>query len=387
MRSHYTQLALCFLGCAATAASAQVAAPSPAVERAIATLRGDNPQVIVQTENGMVKRVGGAPLARGGSTLETADRFRVERAELFGAIAAELVPAPRVPSGPIEQAVMYERETGTYRFMLVRYQQERQGIPVFRSDLRVLVRNEGGFPVVLAASNLHDLGGFTVDPALAASPFDRLEQIAPEMTSYSAPEVVIWAGVNDAQVEPVLAVTFTADNYENPDATPERWVYVADAATGALLYRQSLIYFTPITGHVQGKATEGAKADICSPEVETLMPWARVYAGDVGTAYTDEGGDFSIPYAGSTPVRVQSYMEGIYFRIYNWVGAEETLSAFVTPGQPYTFTHNYDNDDELIRSQVNCYVAANEVRDWVLEQNADFPGIFQPGPDAYLRQS
>jgi hypothetical protein len=224
MRSRFEQLALCLLGCAATAAFAQEAVPSPAVERAIATLRGDNPQVIVQTENGMVRRVAGVPLARGDSAFQAADRFRVDRAEVFGAIAAELVPDPLAPGGPIEQPVMYQRETDSYRFMLVRYQQQRQEIPVFRSDLRVLLRNEDSFPVVLAASSLHDLGGFMVDPSLAASPFDRLEEIAPEMTGYSEPQVVIWAGVDDVRVAPALAITFVGDNYENPGAAPQRWL-------------------------------------------------------------------------------------------------------------------------------------------------------------------
>jgi hypothetical protein len=269
----------------------------------------------------------------------------------------------------------------------VRYQQQRSGIPVFSSDLRVLVRNEEGFPVVLAASSLHDLGSFVVDAGRAGSPFSRLEEIAPDMTSYSEPQVVIWAGVDDVAPEPVLAITFTADNYDNPDAEAERWLYIADAGTGAVLHRENLICFAAITGYVQGNATQGYKADICGPEEPTTMPYALLKVeGDETDYYTKADGAFPDDLAASGPVTVTSYMEGRYFKIFNWAEGDPppsegtALSATLTPGaDPYTFVHNEGDDGspdyELTRSQVNCYVAANKVRDWVLWQNPDFPVI------------
>jgi hypothetical protein len=142
-----------------------------------------------------------------------------------------------------------------------------------------------------------------------------------------------------------------------------------------VLYKENLIRFTPITGQVQGMATEGAKADICSPEVITPIPWARVAVSGGPTGYADGTGSFSIPYSETAPVNVDSFMDGTYFTVHNWAGTEETLSATVTPGEPYTFVHNADNTDDLVRSQVNCYVSANYVRDWVLLQNPSYPGI------------
>ena len=58
------------------------------------------------------------------------------------------------------QPVMYERDTGRYKFTAVCYSQSKDGIPVFGSRLIFLVRNEGGYPLVLVSSDLRNLGGF-----------------------------------------------------------------------------------------------------------------------------------------------------------------------------------------------------------------------------------
>ncbi|UCC30408.1 MAG: hypothetical protein JSU86_19685, partial [Phycisphaerales bacterium] len=51
--------------------------------------------------------------------------------------------------------------------ILVRYRQHREGIPVFWSDLRLLVRNEPISSLVLTACNLRDLGDFVPVPGPA----------------------------------------------------------------------------------------------------------------------------------------------------------------------------------------------------------------------------
>ena len=339
-----------------------------------AALQRANPDARVLLDGQRVNRVFGAPLSFGTSPQESAANFLQQHAPALGVSSAELRAGSNftgLPTVPL----MPDAGRGGNKFTLVYFAQEKDGIPVFRGEVRLLTRNEPGFPVVLVASSARNLGEFVVDRGVAAKPFDRLEQIAPEMTNYSDIQVVIWAGIDDAQVEPVLAITFTADNYDNPNAKPERWLYVADAVTGNVLYKENLIRFAPITGHVQGMATEGAKADICSPELVTVMAWARVSVTGGGTGYADGEGNFSIPHSGSSPVTVQSFMTGTYFSVDNWAGAEETLSATVTPGVPYTFTHNEENISDLVRSQVNCYVSANRVRDWILAQNPGFPGI------------
>jgi hypothetical protein len=124
-----------------------------------------------------------------------------------------------------EQPVMYDRETGEYRFTLVYYTQYYAGLEVFRSDVRLLVRNEPGYPLVLAASSLRDLGDFAGSPtALAgvkqdgylesslATAMDAVLADKPELTNFREAKGIIWAGVDDMQVEPRVAITFVADD-------------------------------------------------------------------------------------------------------------------------------------------------------------------------------
>ncbi|MFH0982403.1 MAG: hypothetical protein V2A79_12810, partial [Planctomycetota bacterium] len=343
----------------------------PAVP-ALEQLQADFPAVRVYQEGARISRLYGTPFAYGATPEEAVDQFRVNHADVFGVAPDELVLRSTLRGGADTQPVMYDPETGRYKFTLVRYAQYKAGIPVFQSELGVLVRNAADFPVVLAASSLKDLGDFV--PAGHAVVFDPATQAMTGMTRFTEATTVVWAGVNDEVVEPVLAVTFIGEN-DRTDAGYEKWRFVCDAATGAILYQEAVIHFTDVTGSVQGMATEGAKTAECNPESLFTYPWAKVGIQGGTTVYADGNGDFTIPNAGTTAVTVQSYVDGLYFTVDNRAGAEETLSQSVTPPGPADFVHNQPNSDELVRAQVNAYVSANGVRDWVLDQNPSFPGI------------
>ncbi|UCG33926.1 MAG: hypothetical protein JSU68_04665, partial [Phycisphaerales bacterium] len=347
--------------------------------RATERLRQAYPDVQVRVQGERLTRVYGTIFGVGDTPERTADDFVQGHSDLFNVTTEDLVPGNTF-NGQYAQPVMYDHATGTYKFTLVYYRQAKDGIPVYRSELRLLMRNEADHPLVLAASSLRNLGDFQVAPDVTRS-IDENAGIAaalaliPSLTSFSEAELVIWAGLDDMRVTPTIALTFVADNYLADNGKPERWRFVADATTGEILYKESLIRNVDVVGSVSGMATEGAKADICSDEVPMVMPWARVEVVGGDTGYADGEGNFAIPHSGTMTVTVKSYMDGIYFTVDNWAGDEETLSATVTPGFSYAFMHNEDNDDDLIRSQVNTYVPANAVRDWVLEQNPSYPTI------------
>ena len=343
--------------------------------RALEQFQQDHPQVRLYQEDGRITRVSGAAFSLGDTPERSAAEFIERHAAMLGVDVADLRPGNHFNDWFL-QPVMYDADTGDYKFSLLYYAQYRDGVPVYEADVRLLVRNEAGYPLVLVASNLRDVGDFTPDQSLVAARFDRFADVAPEMTNFSEPQTVVWAGRNDTKAEPAVAVTFVADNYDDPGALkPERWRFVCDARTGEVLYKESLIRFADVTGSVSGMATEGAKADICSPEVPMVMAWARVCIQGGTCVYADGEGNFVIPNGGTSPVTIQSYMDGLYFTVDNYVGAEETLTTTVTPGFPYAFMHNEDNVSDLIRSQVNTYIPANNVRDWVLAANPDFPTI------------
>jgi hypothetical protein len=269
---------------------------------------------------------------------------------------------------------MYDRDTQTYKFTLVYYSQFKDGIPVFRADLRLLVRNQPGYPLVLASSGLRDLGDFTLmmDPAQIPDAVGHAEALVeiPGLTNFRERNVVIWAGLDDMQVEPALAAAFIGEN-----ASPEKWLFIADAGTGKILYKENLIIEAEVTGNISGYATPGNSADFCVDEVPMPMPWATARIQGDTDYYADANGDYVIPDAGTSSVTVESPMYGQYFVVNDYLDSEEILTESVTPPGQVDFLHNAANDSEYVRAQVNAYVQANIVRNFVLTYVPNYPVI------------
>ncbi|UCG15851.1 MAG: hypothetical protein JSV19_11205 [Phycisphaerales bacterium] len=360
-----------------TAVHAQVDPPQnpSAAGGALARLQADVPEVQVYRQDHRITRLYGSPMGGGLSPEETGQEFLANYAEALGTTADDLAPAGSLRDGTHIQPMMYDSHTTQYKFFLVRYSQHREGIPVFRSDLGLLVRNEPGFPLVLAASSLRDLGGFALDSSLAAVSLTPAAMDATGMTSFTEPEAVIWAGVDDMDVEPVLALTFVGESGSLEGRDYEKWLFVTDAVTGAVLYKENRIIHTDVVGTIRGMATSGPKSAECGPEVLTPMPYATASILGGNSAYADVNGQFTIPHAGTTQVDVESPMNGHYFVVDNVAGAEETIIRQVTPPGPVDIVHNVFNMTEEVRAQVNAYIQANIVRDFILAQNPTYPTI------------
>ncbi len=337
------------------------------------------PGLRLQTDGVHQKMVYGRPMTTGRSAVESAEAFVQGEVRAFGVQPMDLRPEGLVRDRRHTQPLVYDRQTGKYKFTLVYYTQFVGDIPVFRSDLKVLVRNESDFPVVLANSSLHDLGDFEVDARVVDGRFDLAQDAVlnmnPDMIHFTEPEIVIWAGVDDIVVEPRLAILFEAVD-DRTDASHEELRFLCDAFTGEILYEETLIHFVDVTGTVQAMATPPPKANICTEEELFVYPWARVEIVGGTSVYADGDGNFTIPNAGTSDVDVRSYVDGLYFSIDNRAGAEETLTAYdVSPPGPVDFIHNEANTNDHILAQTNIYVSGNVVRDWVLAQNPSFPGI------------
>jgi hypothetical protein len=337
------------------------------------------PDVQFYAQGPQITRVWGAIFGLGQTPEHTADAFIREHSAVFDVAPQELQPGSAV-SGEYTLPLMYQPETGTYKFTLVQYHQAKDGLPVYQADLRLLVGNEPDNPLVWAGSSLKSLGDFTVPAATLRSPaydavFGAALNAVPSLVNFTDSTLVIYAGVDEQKAAPTLAVTFVADNYGSPTATrPERYRFVADASTGEILYQEDLIVFTNVTGNVSGLATTIPKSDTCNPEVSTPMKYATVSIGST-TAYTDPNGNFTITNSGTSAVTVSSPMSGHYFFVSVLAGTLDALSQSVTPPGLANFVHNAANSDELVRSQINAYVQANVVRDWVLTYNPSYPSI------------
>ena len=343
---------------------------------ATAQLQRDYPDVQFVAESGRLARVWGTEFGYGQSPEDTAAAFVATSAEVFGVPAHELVPGNQF-NGQRTAQLMYDRVTGTHRFTLVYYTQVKDGLPVHNCDLRLLVRNEPGYPLVLAASALRELDDFTVPagaPAAANETSAHAAALAeqPDLLNFTPAATVVWPGTH--QASPAVALVFEADNGLQGEPDFGKWLFIADAFTGRILSRESLIVHTDVIGNVQGKSTTPPKADMCSPEVPMPMPYAKVAIGST-TAYADVDGNYVIPNNGSSQVTVTSYVAGRRFVVADQGGPLDTLTMQVTPPGPANFTHNNTNSSEYVRSEINSYIQANICRDWVLSYNPSYPTI------------
>ncbi len=343
-----------------------------------------HPGASVYEKGGRIARVYGVPFSFGDNPEDSAGRFRDEFASVFGLTPGDLAPRSPAPDGRHAQPLMYDSATGQYKFTLVYYAQVRNGVPVFRSDLRLLVRNTPGSPLVLAASTLRDIDdfAFTVD-VNAVRPdvgHGQARAAVPGLVDFTQPEPVIWAGIDDAVAAPTAAVTFVGHS-----PAPARWLFVVNATTGAVLYNENLIVDVDVTGNVSGLATTGSASEQCAAEVSTPMPYARATIG--GTiAFSDVFGDFVIPNGGSSNVTVESRVRGEWFQVFNWLGADSVLSQTVAPPGPADFTHNPSNTEQ-VRAEVNAYIHANYVRDLTIAQNPSYPTLNQTEFPVYVNRT
>jgi hypothetical protein len=361
------------------ASSPGVASEQNAKRAALSRLERNFPAVQTYEQGQRITRLYGQPFGFGSNPEEIAERFRHNYSGIFGVEPQDLQPQSLLSDGRHTQPVMYLPQLGDYKFTLVCYSQYKESIPVFRADLRLLMLNQPGSPLVWAGSALRDLGDFSpgdvrVNRALAIG---AARSFSSGLVKFTEPRLVIWAGVNDMEVSPRVAMEIIADNGMEATAEHQKWLLLVDARSGEILYTEDLIVHLDVEGNVSGRATNGRGADICHPEDPLPMPWARVYIEGGDTAYADPEGDFVIPNPGSQPDTVISHLVGRWFRADNQAGSNAELSMVVTPPGPADFLHNEDNTDEFYRAQVNGYLQANVVRDFTLTYNPDYPGLQQ----------
>ncbi|MEE8417638.1 MAG: hypothetical protein V3S06_03155, partial [candidate division Zixibacteria bacterium] len=355
------------------------AANAEELNSTLVQLKADYPQVKLFRDEGRITRIYGKPFCTGGTAEDAAEQFRLRYSQALGVEPDDLHPVSLLRDGRHTQPMMYNSQTGEYKFTLVYYSQFKDGIPVYRADLRLLALNKFGFPLVMAASALRDLEDFTVPNGMTANSAlaeNAARSFSSSLANFTEPRLVIWAGIDDMKVKPAVAMEIIADNGMQATLEYEKWLLLIDARTSEILYSESMILDIDVTGNVSGMATEGNRADICDPEVITPLPYSRVYISGGNSAYADVNGDFVIPHGGSSPVTVISNIRGEWFRVYNQAGGDAQLSQSVTPPGPANFIHNESNTSEYNRAEVNAYYHANVVRDFTLAYNPSFPTIW-----------
>ncbi len=378
IRSRFTSGAMCLLAgftLLGSSASANVDARQLELQQRFLQ---ENPQTGLYEELGRVRKVYGPAFSYGISAEASADAFVNEHAGMFGVDANNLVLGGPFEDQRHEQGIMYNRDTGTYKFTGVYYQHVIEGIPVFRDRLMLLVRNDTGYPLVLASPDLHDVSALEPLNNVSKRDADRgianAQRFSQNLMYFTQPELVIWAGLDGWETdEPTLAYTFIGDDTGTPGST-EKYLFVADAATGSILYYENMIYHVDVTGNVSGNITEDHRAGVCAAEILLPLPYAYVTINGGNGAYADADGNFTIPHGGSSQVTVRSEVRGRWFNVQNQGGTDAFIELDVIPPGPANFVHN-PSGSELTTAEVNAYYEANLTRDMVLETNPSYPTI------------
>ncbi len=314
---------------------------------------------------------------------------------------------PRVqPSGNFEQGAMYNRATGKHKFSVLRFDQQYQGVPVFRSGVGFLIRNEKGYPLVMSGITVKDLSGAKISVPRRRASVNRimLRNVRSLMSDQNDQEVersvlrsttrrrapietseeqyVIYAGGQEDFVVPQLAVQFVATQgsvQTYPDY--HKYMVVASVSSGEILHQESLICYcadclVDIDGNVSGRATDGLASLECDDETPKPLAYADVEVGNT-TVNADVDGNFTIPNDGSDSVEVTSHLRGTYFEVFDQAAGDTTpsITQSVNPPGPANFLHNPTEDDDLMTANVNCYYEANLVRDFVLNYEPAYPVI------------
>jgi hypothetical protein len=339
-------------------------------------------------------------MAGGSSAAAAADAFSAKVAKGLSAKPEELrrteLDSAKVMSTKDGEGVglMYNAATGTYKFYLFRHVQVRGNVPVYGAQLNTLVKNEAGYPVVSASTSLRDLKDFAPTAAATDAVLDEAKARA-AIAAYSdakgsargiaraydrigRAEHVIFAGVEDAEEAPRMAVQFTAESGGTPVTAQAR--FVADATTGEILHAELLMSPANVGGTVRGMSTVGFRAydpsdAACDPVVSAPMPYAEV--GIVGDPidYASNTGYYYLTHTGTAPVTVNSPIQGRWFSVTDAATTVESLStSAVPPTSSANFLHNAANTSEFIRAQTIAYNHANRVRDFLLSYLPSFPG-------------
>jgi len=329
--------------------------------------------------------------------------------ELRGVLGDEigtLVPEIR-ENGDLVQGVMWNAKTGSHKFNVLRFNQVLEGIPVFRSGIGFLVRNQAGYPLVMSGSTVKDLTGADIAiPAAGVRPVvtrkmidnvNRLMDLVPVERSVmegkrpdprlpvqtSEVQYVVFAGVEGEFAIPQLAVSFVATRGSiNTLPNYHKYLVIASNATGEILHEETQIChctscLVNIQGSVGGRATQGLNALECDPESAVALPYAEVSVAGGNTVFADASGSFNISHPGTAAVNVTSRLRGQFFEVRDQAAgnAFPQITMSVTPPGPATFLHNPTTTNNLMTANVNAYVEANVVRDYVLAYEPNFPVI------------
>ncbi len=341
----YTVTSWLGVGCLWVVLPALAADRQTALDNLLATYPGVQ---MYQLEDGRIGRLYGPAWGFSETASGAAETFLAEFSEAFGVRYEELEL--------VDESPLMRDE----RFTAFFYDQFKDGVPVDRAGITLLVRHDVGNGLVLVSADLYDL----LDVALAA-PTVSADAAVGQMAAahpgfrFDEPELIVYPH------GPIVYAWRVVGEKIAGQGEPEKYEWTIDATSGVVLRQESLIYHVDVTGNVSGYVTQGIKADLCSNEALQALPYLRVSIIGGNSAFADQFGNFTIPHPGSDRVTVESTLRGRWFRVYNRSSSNARLTLDVIPPGPANFEHN-PSRAEYTTAEVNGYLHANVVRDYAV---------------------
>ncbi len=341
----------------------------------------------------------GTVLSTGTTPEASAWNHVAQIAPLLGNDWGQLVAEVK-PDGNVLLPIAGDAAIGQSGFFTFRFNQEFQELPVFRSGVGFLVRNEANNPVVVSGIDIKNLDGFdaggvdTSNPVATAEMIENVQRLMGVGTDrgmksllrqavkielvVSDEKYVVFAGSNEIDSNPEVALQFIAER-GSIQTLPDyhKYLIVASVTTGDILLAETQIHEVDITGKVSGRATSGLASLECDPEVSVGLPFAEANVVGGNSVFANASGNFVIPHAGSTAVTVRSRLRGQWFEVFDQAAGNTIpeLTQSVTPPGPANFLHNPLANQSLPTANVNAYLESNVVRSYVLAHQAAYPVI------------
>lgn len=143
------------------------------------------------------------------------------------------------------------------------------------------------------------------------------------------------------------------------------WVTHVDAHSGEILWRYNDVHFVDFEGDAEGQVEPNTW---CNGVEDQSLKYMRVEADGAGWTYTDQDGNWTIPYGGDDDRTLTAILTGPYIYVNNTAGPDGIFEGTATPGVPFhvDFTVWWAQRDEL-----DCFDAINDIHDFIM--------LFDPG--------
>ena len=213
----------------------------------MAQLRQDHPKLRTMQVEGKITKMVAPDLSTGQTAQASADAFIQTWSNALGVNANDFVAQGPFKDGHSVQPIMYNQETGEYKFTGIYYTQTADGLPVYGTRLITLVRNVDGNPVVNATIDLRDVAGFVKPRRLMNNNAFALIAAA---TRYGKsvvttdPELMVFAGTTKEHAEPRAALVFEATVGSSIDGDSYKRAELIVDAVQEKSYKKRTVYFT-----------------------------------------------------------------------------------------------------------------------------------------------